>query len=71
MTTDDQFNALQNAIRHYNLNVLLNFYYHVDKRKTVSKFYLTVKSNSISPVLNYNEMNCFIMGMGRAKQLLS
>ena len=44
--------------------------YQQDKRKTVPKFLLTYNGTSVSPVLDYDKMNYFILGFIRAKEIL-
>jgi predicted site-specific integrase-resolvase len=70
MEANDQKQALQNAVN-YNEFKSVKVYEHIsqDKRKTKTKFFLQVGKNTISPALYYNEMNLFILGMSRAKQL--
>jgi hypothetical protein len=61
MTHDQNIQALQNAVTHYALNVIVM----VKGRK----FYLLKGDSRISPTLTYNELNHFIMGAGQAKKL--
>ena len=39
------------------------------REKKVSKFFLQQGAETISPVLDYNEMNHFILGMGTMQRL--
>ena len=65
METNTQLEALNNALNYFGLkNIILHEKQYNDKRKKVSKFFLQQGVKTISPVLNYNEMNCFILGMG-------
>ena len=71
METNTQLEALNNALQYFGLkNVILHEKQYSDKRKKVSKFFLQQGVKTISPVLDYNEMNCFILGMG-AKQSIN
>ena len=70
METNTQLEALNNAVSHFGLkNVILHEKQYNDKRKKVSKFFLQDGAKIISPVLDYNEMNYFILGMGAMKKL--
>ena len=70
METITQLEALNNAVRYFELkNVILHEKQYSDKRKKVSKFFLQDGAKTISPVLDYNEMNHFILGMGAMQKL--
>ena len=70
METNTQLEALNNALQYFGLkNVILHEKQYSDKRKKVSKFFLQQGVKTISPVLNYKEMNCFILGMGAMQNL--
>ena len=70
METTAQLNALNNALSYFGLkNIILHEKQYSDKRKKVSKFFLQCGVKTISPVLDYNEMNHFILGMGAVKEL--
>ena len=70
METTTQLEALNNALNYFGLkNINLHEKQYSDKRKKVSKFFLQQGAKTISPVLNYNEMNCFILGMGAMQRL--
>ena len=65
-----QLEALNNALSYFELkNIILHEYQYNDKRKKVSKFFLQDGAKTISPLLTYNEMNCFILGMGAMQKL--
>ena len=70
METNKQLEALNNAVVNMNLEGLevLQYIQH-DNRKKIGKFFLRLNGNSISPILNYNEMNHFILGMGTMQNL--
>lgn len=72
MKAQDQMQALQNALS-YNEFKTVKVYQHTpqDKRRTRTKFFLQTGKHTISPALEYNELNLFILGMSRAKQLIS
>ena len=70
METTAQLEALNNSLSHFGLkNINLHEKQYSDKRKKVSKFFLQQGVKTISPVLNYKEMNCFILGMAAIKEL--
>ena len=70
METNKQLEALNNAVVSMNLEGLevLQYIQH-DNRKKIGKFFLRLNGNLISPILNYNEMNHFILGMGTMQNL--
>ena len=70
METTTQLEALNNAVVNMNLEGLevLQYIQH-DDRKKIGKFFLRLNGTSISPILNYNEMNHFILGMGAMQKL--
>ena len=70
METIKQLEALNNALQYLGLkNINLHEKQYNDKRKKVSKFFLQQGVKTISPVLDYNEMNHFILGMGAMQEL--
>ena len=70
MKTNTQLEALNNAVSYFGIkNVILHEKQYSDKRKKVSKFFLQQGAKTISPVLEYNEMNHFILGMGTMQKL--
>ena len=70
MNAQQQRQALQNALNSFGLkNVILLEKQYSDNRKKVSKFFLQDGAETISPVLSYENMNCFIMGMGAYKRI--
>ena len=70
MKTSIQLEALNNALSYFGFkNIILHEKQYSDKRKKVSKFFLQQGAETISPVLDYNEMNHFILGMGAMQRL--
>mgnify|MGYP000231557658 CR=1 FL=1 len=70
MEKNTKIEALNNAVSYFGLkNVILHKKQYIDKRKKVSKFFLQYGAETISPVLDYNEMNHFILGMGTMQKL--
>ena len=70
METNTQLEALNNALSYFGLkNIILHEKQYSDKRKKVGKFFLQYGAKTISPVLDYHEMNCFILGMSEMQKL--
>lgn len=70
MNAQQQIEALNNALSYLGLkNVILHEKQYSDKRKKVSKFFLQQGAETISPVLDYKQMNHFILGMGAYKRI--
>ena len=70
METIKQLEALNNALDYFGFkNINLHEKQYSDKRKKVSKFFLQQGAETISPVLDYENMNCFIMGLGASKKI--
>ena len=70
METKTQLEVLTNGLIYFGLkNIILHEKQNSDKRKKVSKFFLQQGAETISPVLDYNEMNHFILGMGTMQKL--
>ena len=70
METNTKLEALNNGLIYFGLkNVILHEKQYSDKRKKVSKFFLQQGAETISPALDYNEMNHFILGMGTMQKL--
>ena len=70
MNAQQQREALQNSLNSFGLNNLTVYpKISVDKREKKPKFFLNFGFQTISPVLSYEEMNCFIMGMGAYKRI--
>jgi len=69
-TENKYLEALKNAVRSANLEGL-NVEIHIpnDKRVKQDLFLLSFRSTSISPVLNYDKMNHFILGFSRALRI--
>jgi len=62
--------ALQNAVKSQNLEGLkIDPHIENDKRKKESRFVLSLNGSCISPVLNYDNMNHFILGFSRGLKL--
>jgi hypothetical protein len=67
---EERKTALQNALN-YGGFIYVEVYHKLthDKRKTKPKFFLQIGKETISPTLEYEMLNMFIMGMIRVKQI--
>ncbi len=71
MKTEEEITALNNLLGHFKLPfVIVNKYFNNKRIKT--KFYLVMGADTkvSSPVLDYNQMNHFILGMGMAVEYI-
>ena len=69
MNAKQQREALENALNSFGLNNLtIHPKISVDKREKTPKFFLNNGFQTISPVLDYENMNCFILGIGASKK---
>ena len=70
MNAQQQMEALENMLNSFGLtNLTVYLKISEDKREKKPKFFLNNGFKTISPVLTYQEMNCFIMGMGAYKKI--
>lgn len=60
--------ALQNAAN--DLNIEIKEHFAGDKRKTIKKYFAVIFGASVSPILDYEQMNHFLLGYRKAKQTL-
>ena len=70
MNSQQQREALENALNSFGLaNLTVYPKISEDKRLKTPKFFLNNGFKTISPVLDYENMNSFIMGMGASKKI--
>lgn len=70
MTTENELQALENAVRNCNIEGLRVLEaYQQDKRKTVKMYYLQLGNSTFSPKLDYINLTHFILGMIKMKGL--
>ena len=70
MNAKQQREALENALNSFGLtNLTVYPKISEDKRLKTPKFFLNNSFQTISPVLSYELMNIFIMGMGASKKI--
>lgn len=55
-----EIEALKNAAN--DLELFVHEKFTQDKRKTVKTYFLTQNGTTVSPVLDYENMNCFLLG---------
>lgn len=59
-----ELEALTNAAQGLGLQVHKK--YEQDRRKTVDKYFVSMNGMSVSPLYDYEQMNCFLQGWGRS-----
>jgi len=65
-----EIQALQNSANFSNTSGLMIHQQPTDdKRKTTKRYFLQLGTATISPVLDYEQMNCFLLGFNKCKQL--
>ena len=70
MNAQQQREALENALNSFGLtNLTVYPKISEDKREKKPKFFLNNGFKTISPVLSYENMNCFIMGIAANKRI--
>ena len=70
MNAQQQREALENALNSFGLtNLTVYLKLSEDKREKKPKFFLNFGFKTISPVLSYENMNNFILGMGASKKI--
>lgn len=52
-----------------NLNIKIQEYNDMDKRKTIKKYVALISGTSISPQLDYEQMNYFLLGYSKALKI--
>ena len=55
-----EIESLQNAAN--DLNLTIHEYYTNDKRRTAKKYFANKGNETVSPVLDYEQLNCFLLG---------
>ncbi len=66
-----KFKALQNAVISTDFPGLGVYEKQFeDKRKTAKKYFLQINKSMLSPVLDYENMNHFILGFSKAKKIM-
>lgn len=63
----NELHLLQNAADYVGCKVVEHHF--DDKRKSIERYFLTHDNVRISPILDYEQMNYFILGMIRQKEL--
>jgi len=66
-----EIQALENAVNSVKIDGLkVRQWYFEDKRKTTKMYFLALNGASISPKLNYENMNHFILGFSKGINLI-
>lgn len=68
MNNISELEALQNAATGCGLTVYEKPAY--DKRKTIKKYFANLGNETVSPVLDYEQLNHFILGWARCLQIM-
>jgi hypothetical protein len=58
--------ALQMMANSANSGITVHSFQQQDKRRTVPMFFANIGTVTISPVLDYTALNCFLMGYSKA-----
>jgi hypothetical protein len=67
-----ELQSLQNAADNVTIGTAtVHKHYFEDRRKTTNKYFLTINGTSCSPILDYEQMNHFILGMLKAISMTS
>ena len=70
MKTSTQLDALNNSLSYFGLkNINIYEKKYSDNRKKVIRFFLQQGEKRISPLLTYNEMHGFILGIGTMERI--
>ena len=69
MSNQEKLQSLQNAADKCGL--VVHEWHHLDRRKTVKHYYATKDGTSISPSLDYEQLNFFLLGYIRAAEHLN
>ena len=60
-------NTLQNMADYCQAGIVVHKFIETDGRRTVPKFWAQIAHHTISPVMSYHELNCFLMGFSKGK----
>ena len=66
-----EIESLQNAANNLNLGAKVHQKYFDDKRKKTNKYFLQIGNETISPVLDYEQLNYFIFGMIKYQSIIN
>jgi hypothetical protein len=69
---NSQLTALQNMANASELSIVIHEKIYQDKRVKTKKYFAQIKGKgTISPVLDYSNLNHFLLGMLNAKKILA
>ena len=70
METSTKLDALNNSLSYFGLkNINIYEKRYIDNRKKIIRFFLQKGEKRISPLLTYNEMQGFILGIGTMERI--
>ena len=65
-----ELQALQNHVNSLSVEGLtVKEWQEQDKRKTCQKYFAILNGTSISPILDYKNMNVFLLGLGKSEKI--
>lgn len=68
----NELTSLQNMADTCGLSIVIHKKYNFDKRVKTKKYFAHIEGKgAISPALDYNSLNCFLLGIIKGKDLLS
>lgn len=71
-TSELELNSLQNMADASGLSIVIHEKIIHDKRNKVKKYFANIEGKgTISPVLDYSNLNHFLLGISQAKELFS
>ena len=63
MNADQGYTYLCNMAKSTGLPIVVHHYNELDARRTKPKYHITIRGRSVGPVLDYTNMNHFLLGM--------
>ena len=65
--TNPELTALQNSVKYFEIDAVIKLFFEQDKRKK-PRFVLSKNDTFVSPPLNYNQMNMYLLGCWHSKK---
>ena len=65
--SNPELTALQNSVKYFEIDAVIKLFFEQDKRKK-PRFVLSKNDTFVSPPLNYNNMNIFLLGIMNCKR---
>ena len=63
-----EIEALQNSADGLRIFMRIKEYFENDRRRTVKKYVAVINKTSVSPPLNYDKLNYFLLGWHKSKK---